>query len=147
PAIPSGTTTLYLAPDGDLARLPWAALPIPPSPGLAGEGTGVRENQVLLEQYAIAQVPHGIFLLDQLKFGKKPEGGDSLLTVGGVDYGNGRWPALPGTAVEARSIVEIAPGQRDILGGADATAEKLKALLPHTRYVHLATHGEFKADE
>src|SRR5207249_3985549 len=39
--LPPGTTTLYLAPDGDLARVPWAALPI-------GRG------RVLLEDYAVA---------------------------------------------------------------------------------------------
>jgi CHAT domain-containing protein len=133
-AIPAGTTTIYLAADGDLARVPWAALPV-------GEG------RILLENYAIAQVPHGIFLLDKLKFGKKVEGGESLLALGGVDYGLSIWPALSGTATEAKAIAAIAPGQRETLTGKDATADKLKALLPQARYLHLATHGQFKADE
>jgi CHAT domain-containing protein len=133
-ALPKETKTLYLALDGDLARMPWAALP-------------VANNRVLLEDFAIAQVPHGTFLLDQLNFAKKPESVDSLLSLGGVDYGMGLWPALPGTAVEASAIATLAPGRRDSLSGKDATSDKLKSLLPQARYVHLATHGEFKADE
>ena len=134
PALPPGTKTLYLATDGDLARMPWAALPI-------------GKDRVLLEDFAVAQVPHGTFLLDQLRFGKKFDGGESLLTLGGVDYGTGIWPALPGTAIEVRAIAAIATGLRESLSGQEATSDKLKSLLPQMRYVHLATHGEFKAAE
>jgi CHAT domain-containing protein len=133
-AIPPGTTTLYLTPDGDLARLPWAALPV---------GGG----QVLLEKYALAQVPHGTWLLDQLMFGKKSDGADSLLTVGGVDYGPGTWTPLPGTAAEARAIAAIAPGRCESLSRQAATADALTSRVSQAGYVHLATHGEFKADE
>ena len=55
PRLPVGTTTLYLSPDGDLARLPWAALP----------STG---DHVLLEDYALATVPHGPFVLEALEY-------------------------------------------------------------------------------
>lgn len=134
PAIPPGTTTLYVAPDGDLARLPWAALPI-------GKG------RVLLEEYALAQVPHGTFLLDQLKFGKQFDGIASLFTLGGVDYGASTWPTLPGTKVEVTAIAGTAAGERLSASGVDATAARLVELLPKARYAHLATHGQFKADE
>jgi tetratricopeptide (TPR) repeat protein len=135
-AIPAGTTTLYIAADGDLARLPWAALPI-------------SNDQVLLEKYALAEVPHGTWLLDQLqtKASLAREGGESsLLTLGGVDYGMSIWPALPGTVTETKAITAIAPGYHQMLSGKDATAEKLKSLLSQARFVHFATHGEFKAD-
>ena len=52
--MPKGTTTVYLAPDGVLSRIPWAALP------------GDRPGTVLLEQYALATIPHAPFLLDRL---------------------------------------------------------------------------------
>jgi CHAT domain-containing protein len=106
----------------------------------------IANDRVLLEEYALAQVPHGTWLLDQLKFGKSSEGVDSLLAVGGLDYGSSRWPALPGTATEAKALTAIAPGMHQSLAGKDATAEKLKSLLSQARYVHLATHGEFNAD-
>jgi CHAT domain-containing protein/Tfp pilus assembly protein PilF len=135
-AIPADTKTLYLAADGDLARIPWAALP-------------TAKDRVLLEDFAIAQVPHGTWLLDQLrtKASLAREGGESsLLTLGGIDYGSGIWPALPGTTTEVNAISAIAPGMHQTIGGKDATAEKLKTLLAQARFVHLATHGQFNAD-
>jgi hypothetical protein len=57
--LPEGTDTVYLSPDGDLARLPWAALP------------GDKDGSVLLEQYTLAVVPHGPFLLERLLYPAK----------------------------------------------------------------------------
>jgi CHAT domain-containing protein len=132
-AVPAGSKMLYLAPDGDLARLPWAALP-------------VGKDRVLLEDYAIAQVPHGTFLLEQLKFPRTFSGPESLLTLGGVEYGPGVWPALPGTAVETKAIAELAPGNVEALSKTDATAARLTERLPQARFAHFATHGEFQAE-
>src|SRR5262249_26764475 len=52
--LPAGTHTVYLSVGGPLARLPWAALP------------GRKPGTVLLEDHALAVVPHGPFLLDRL---------------------------------------------------------------------------------
>ena len=49
-----GTTTVVLALDGHLTAIPWAGLP------------GDKPGTVLLEQYALATVPHAPFLLDRL---------------------------------------------------------------------------------
>ncbi len=49
-----GTTTVVLVLDGGLTAVPWAALP------------GDKPGTVLLEQYALATVPHAPFLLDRL---------------------------------------------------------------------------------
>src|SRR5262249_42488187 len=87
--------------------------------------------------------------LDQLRNSPHSRGGlaeGSLLTLGGVDYGTSIWPPLSGTATEAKAIAAIAPGQHATLAGPDATAAKLKALLPQARYVHLATQGKSKAE-
>ena len=76
--LPNGTTKVYLAPDLSMNFIPWAALP------------GDRPGTVLLEQYALAIIPHAPFLLDRLT-APKPIGRDSstglLLAVGGVAYG------------------------------------------------------------
>ena len=93
--IPPNTKTLYLTADGDLARMPWAALPID-------------KDRVLLEEYAIALVPHGTFLLDHLKSPRTFPVAESLFALGGVDYGLEIWPALPGTAVEVQAITALA---------------------------------------
>ena len=72
---PPGTTTVLIAPDGLLTAVPWAALP------------GDRPGTVLLEQYALATVPHAPFLLDRLTApARSPGEGDLVLAVGGVDY-------------------------------------------------------------
>jgi CHAT domain-containing protein len=131
-AIPPGTRVLYLTADGDLARLPWAALP-------------VGKERVLLEDYAIAQVPHGLWLLDHLKSPRSFDG-NLLFALGGVEYGSADWPALPGTAKEAAAIVALATGERDAVSGTEANVAKVTGGMATARYVHQATHGEFKAD-
>jgi CHAT domain-containing protein len=131
--LPAGTKTLYLAADGDLARVPWAALP-------------VGKERVLLEDYAIAQVPHGTFLLDHLKFPRTFTGPEALLTLGAVDYGEGRWDALPGTQVEIAALTRLAPSAPTTLSGANATPTALALGLGKVRYAHLATHGAFQAE-
>jgi CHAT domain-containing protein/tetratricopeptide (TPR) repeat protein len=73
--LPAGTRTVLIAPDSDLTTLPWGALP--------GDPPGT----VLLEQYALATIPHAPFLLDRLTAPAPAQRrGDLVLAVGGVDY-------------------------------------------------------------
>jgi tetratricopeptide (TPR) repeat protein len=128
--IPPGTKTLYIsAPDGDLARLPWAALPID-------------QNKVLLEEYAVANVPHGAFLLEQLKWPPKYDQPDSVLALGNLAYNSKTWADLPATAVELKSLSSRKPVT---LGGLDATPDRVIEELRKARFAHLATHGFFDA--
>jgi CHAT domain-containing protein/tetratricopeptide (TPR) repeat protein len=152
-ALPGGLRTLYLAPDGLLCQVPWAALP------------GGKEGGVLLEDLALAVVPHGQLLLEQLEAGAGRAGAGLLLAVGGVRYDDSpapakvvapaarapaaaakglRWPYLPGTERELERVLALAgerPQRR--LGGPDATTSRLLAELPAARWAHLATHGFF----
>jgi CHAT domain-containing protein/Tfp pilus assembly protein PilF len=153
-----GTHTVYLAPDGALTRLPWAALPAD------------RPGTVVLESCAVAVVPDGPLLLSALRGEtgrhQSPDAG-TLLLVGGVAYdreagqptaaeGLGlsraardksakvQWHALPGTARELERVRGLA-GDRPVLvrqGTAGSTAQLL-ADLPKARWAHLATHGFF----
>jgi CHAT domain-containing protein/tetratricopeptide (TPR) repeat protein len=127
--LPGGTRTVYLAPDGDLARLPWAALP------------GTKPGTVLLEDYALAVVPHGPALLEQLLYPPPPAGPDAaVLAVGGVH------PDLPATAREVERLKALAGPRAVCLRGAEATPERVRAELPKARFAHLATHGFFAED-
>jgi len=156
--LPAGTDTLYLTPDGPLTSVPWAALP--------GRAAGT----VLLEDYAVALVPYGPFLLDKLLAGTQPKMSQRgrLLAVGGVAYddepaavaeapqiaglrsaaeGDGprvRWPKLPSTLDELRDL-EIAASDLDIvpLKGRDASTARVFAELPHACWAVFATHGFF----
>jgi CHAT domain-containing protein len=135
--ISSGTRTVYISPDGDLARIAWAALP------------ATKADTVLLEELSggIATVPHGPFLLEHLKFPKQYEGPGSTLLLGGVDYGAAKWPALPGAAREVSALQAVRPATNKTLTKSEATPKNLSEALPQARYAHLATHGFFAEKE
>ncbi len=163
----NGTTTILLAPDGDLNFLPWAALPDP-----------IFRGHYLIERYTLATVSSGRQLLAQLR--QLPSTGPAtLLAAGDVDYdradfgspsaastgtetfpapvlvtrGNrapassARYSPLPATGTEASAAADAFARayheKADILAGSRATKDKLSQLLPGHRYLHLATHGYF----
>jgi CHAT domain-containing protein/Tfp pilus assembly protein PilF len=161
--LPVGTDTVYLCPDGALSALPWAALP------------GRQAGTVLLEEYALALVPHGPFLLEQLtRPGPADTRNGTLLALGGVLYDkdpepvaklgenvallrpadrssrSGTWPVLPGTARELDRIVGLAgklaqPPKIIERRGTAASTGQLLLDMPRARWAHLATHGYFAA--
>jgi CHAT domain-containing protein len=127
---------------------------------------------VLLEDYAIALVPHGPFLLEQVTANRRSgEGPGRFLAVGDVDYDrdptpepSGRtdplaslrspargeepllWPALPGTRAELGALMAMAGSRPAVrLSGAEAGIARVLEELPKARLVHLASH-EFFAD-
>jgi CHAT domain-containing protein/Tfp pilus assembly protein PilF len=136
--LPADLTTLYLAPDGALAWLPWAALP------------GKQSGRVLLDEVAVAIIPHGPFLLEQLKYPPQyAKEQERVVALGAVHYGlakAGGYAPLPGTAAELKQVRALAgPRPTVTLEQDQATWAKLKELMPTARYVHLATHGFFDA--
>jgi CHAT domain-containing protein len=153
--LPAGTDTVYLAPDGALSRLPWAALP------------GDKLGTVLLERYTFAVVPHGRFLLARLRERKTDEQGARQLAVGGIRYDDrpapaaspageqvtalpperdgalGHWSELLGTALEVERLRALAGPAVQTLTGREASSARLLRELPRARLAHLATHGFF----
>jgi CHAT domain-containing protein len=126
---------------------------------------------VLLDDYALAVVPHGPFLLEQLtpppaRPAQRPPAPQGLLLVGGIRYddqpaaavvaargGEGvvaqpvRWEYLPGTEAERRLLEDLlrqtgAPVTAS-LGGGEVSTARLRQELERARYAHLATHGFF----
>ncbi len=117
---PTGTKTVYLCPDDRLTSLPWIALP------------GHEAGTVVLEEYSLATVPYGQFLLEELIAPRTPEQREGvLLAVGGVAYDNrpvevpwesetlamrsaaidkkhASWPALAGTKRELEEVTRSA---------------------------------------
>ncbi|MBX9625086.1 MAG: CHAT domain-containing protein, partial [Gemmataceae bacterium] len=74
---PAGVKTVYVAPDAELTKVPWAALP------------GDKPNTILLEDFAVAALPHAPYLLDKLwPQDPRPTRPDGLLAVGGVPFGD-----------------------------------------------------------
>jgi CHAT domain-containing protein len=153
--LPKDCKTVLVAPDSTLTQLPWAALPIN------------KEGRVLIEDYAVAVVPHGPYLLERLSSPPKAQAEKGLLlAVGGVQYDSKpaaekksvvawkrsaewgdhkvTWNDLPATRKELDKIIDRA-GKRTVrrLSGAEASTTRLLAELPEARWVHLATHGFF----
>lgn len=155
--LPPGTDTVYQMPEGPLTALPWAALP------------GKKPGTVLLEDYALALVPYGPFLLDQLTAPERPASADDMLfAVGGVAYDKQpaapsdaaqlaalrgevgldgprvRWPELPGTQSEVDALAKLA-GNRpaNLLTRSEASTARVLAELPRARWAVFATHGFF----
>jgi CHAT domain-containing protein len=130
---PTDTKVLYVSTDGDLARFPFAALP-------TGQG------EILLERYQVNVVPHGPFLLEQLRKRRSPlaEAAGDMLVVAAVNYGGpggaGRLTPLQ-TSVEARppgGAVKL----RELLGDA-ATGAAVCRGLQSAVVAHFDTHGGF----
>jgi CHAT domain-containing protein/Tfp pilus assembly protein PilF len=154
--LPAGTDSVYLAPDGALTELPWAALP------------GDQPKSVLLEQYSLAVVPHGRYLLARLRDVTKLDPAGLLLAVGGVRYNDkphpltkpdagellaagvpdrdgspGTWAYLAATEREIQRLAGLAGPRTRPLSGAEASTARLVQEMPQARVVHLATHGFF----
>jgi CHAT domain-containing protein len=153
--LPPGTTTIFLCPDGALTSIPWSALP------------GRKENTILLEEYSLATVPNGQFLLERLMVERPTQDQRGvLLAVGGVSYDDKptplpqssqlvtreavtgkeeiHWSPLPGTKHELDELERVA-GKRQVsrLTGSDASTARVLAELPKARWAHIATHGFF----
>ena len=153
----AGTTTVVIAPDGELARLPWAAL------------LGNKRGRVLLEDYALSVVPNGLVLLDRpanrrisdarskglflgigdVRYGQDPEtskpensGAEAIAATGG-SY-RVMWPELPGTKAELDAIISLT-GTREtlLLRQVEPTPNRVLAELSRARWAHFATHGLF----
>jgi CHAT domain-containing protein len=150
---------VYVAPDGELTQLPWGALP------------GGGPDRVLLDDYALAVLPHGPFLLEQLtpspaRSAQRPPAPQGLLLVGGIRYDDQpaaavaptrgaegvvaqpvSWGYLAGSEAERHLLENLlattGPKLTASLGGAEAATARLRQELEQVRYAHLATHGFF----
>ena len=152
--------TVLIAPDGNLAFFPFAALP------------GGRPGSYLIEDLAIGYVASGRSAIEALTDPQGPAG-LGLLAVGDVDFRadpgqpgpsprfppgvpliakRGGFRPLPGTGPEARRAVELfhatfAGQPTELLTGAEPTEAALKRRLDGGRWraVHLGTHGFFES--
>lgn len=132
--IPSDATRLLICPDAALASIPWEALPL-------GEG------RLLLDRVGVAYADN----LSPAEDVEAPLPANSLFVAGGIAYGDGSWPALPGTRQEVEAVAtlfgEVHRDARVVrVGGAGATRVAVVQGLGAHRFVHIATHGFARAE-
>ena len=125
-----GNEKIYLAPDGELARIPWHLFPA------SGELTQVDSARAF----------------KQVRAERSGAAGRGVLLVGDVDFGNGPLSLQPlaGTAREVEEIAVMATREgltSNSLTAADATEGNVVSGLENNGWIHFATHGLFFSSE
>lgn len=123
PLLRTTPSAFALAPTGPLARLPWAAMPLP--------------DGRLLCQAGEAVVVPGLRLGLVRASRNRPPAAPLIVAV---DTGE-----LEAVAGETAAVLAAFPGAK-VLAGPDATAERFLALAPNADWIHFAGHGGWRAD-
>lgn len=171
PALGDQIETLYLAPDGELNRVPFE--------GLLADAADPAHSPYWIERYRAAYLSTGrdlfryqvpataaapgppatppvIFAAPDFDLAPSEEParltalgitGTDLLYRGQRSQGTAtfRWSPLPGARAEGERVHNLLPGSR-LLSGGDALEVVLKVLPASPRILHLATHGFFVRD-
>jgi CHAT domain-containing protein len=149
-----GSSALFISPDGELNRIPFAALP---APG--------RHHRLLADVMKFRLLTTGRELLDLQNTSKvkpthtlivaNPAFDRSVVPVRtdisivasqqrSADLGSQQWNLLPGTAREGAAIAQLLGGSLLTGDKASVTAIQKKKEVP--RVIHLATHAYYQPD-
>jgi len=148
-----GVNTLFISPDGELNRIPFAALPAPGSKQLLSEAVQLRLLTTGRELLDLQNASNG--KTSQALVVANPAFDRSLVPVQAqqqlavsqqrsADLGSQRWAPLPGTAKEGAAIAQLTGGR--LLAGEQASAAAIQQQQQAPRLLHLATHAYFQPD-
>jgi CHAT domain-containing protein len=126
---------MLVSPDGELNKVPFAALRAP-------------DGHYLVEKYTVSYVASG---RDLLRSDAAAISGVDLLLLANPAYGapppeGDFFAPLPGTAEEAKAIRSLVQGKQLVLEGPAATESAVRAI-KSPKVLHLATHGFFREDQ
>ena len=148
-----GANTLFISPDGELNRVPFAALPAPGTSQLLSEALQLRlltTGRELLDLQNTSTIKTSqALVVANPAFDRTPVSDQSpRLAVSSQqrsgDLGSMRWAALPGTAIEGTAIAQLTGGR--LLAGEQARAAAIQQQQHAPRLLHLATHAYFQPD-
>jgi CHAT domain-containing protein len=147
-----GVNTLFISPDGELNRIPFAALPAPSSRQLLSEALQIRllttgrelldlQNTSSIKTSQALVVANPAFDRTPVSIQSPPLSISSQQRSG--DLASQRWAPLPGTATEGAAIAQLTSGR--LLAGEQARATAIQQQ-QSPRLLHLATHAYFQPD-
>jgi len=150
-----GVSTLFLSPDGELNRVPFAALPAPGSSQLLSEALQLRLLTTGRELLDLQNAPNGktspALVVANPAFDRTPGSmrapaqlASASIQQRSADLGSQRWAPLPGTATEGAAIAQLTSGR--LLSGEQARAATIQQQQQAPRLLHLATHAYFQPD-
>ena len=152
-----GSRQWFLSPDGELNRVPFAALPAPQLPGTSlARAVQLRLLTTGRELVKLQQsTPNGNASLvmanpsyDRLgaKSGQAPKAAEvtTMAQQRSAELGSNQWKQLPASEREGQTVAKLL--STGLISGTSATT---KALQRHQgpRVLHVATHGFFVADQ
>ncbi|MFN7898767.1 MAG: tetratricopeptide repeat protein [Synechococcaceae cyanobacterium] len=163
----AGVGELFVSPDGDLNRLPFAALPVGATTGpTLGESLRLRlltTGRELVRLQQPAKGGNATTLITAPDFNTaipSSKASQGLVGLGGGIRGAaasnpqpasaglrglGPWPALPGTAAEAKQLAPLLHPRVNRSGPQATASLVLQQQAP--RILHIATHGFFLSDQ
>ncbi len=150
----NGIESVIVCPDGLLSFLPWCALP------------GKVPGSYLIEDYAISTMPVAQFVARRKLEATAPKP-VSMLLLGNPSYNmvpsrsriarlstGMQFGQLPGTAKEVAELADLYVRQSknssfeapNLAQETKATEDYVRSMASKVRYIHLATHGFFRAE-
>lgn len=148
--LPDGARQLLISPDGEITKVPFAALRTAGGRFLVEDHviTEVASGRDLLRAGARDTAELDLLVIADPAYDQRPTADDrgSGAALRGPGFRGVHFAALPGTAEEASIIPPLVGGRERVLTGAAASEAGLRAA-PPARVIHLATHGFFLADD
>jgi CHAT domain-containing protein/tetratricopeptide (TPR) repeat protein len=150
-----GSRQWFLSPDGELNRVPFAALPSPQQSGIPlAEAVQLRQlstGRELLRLQQPAAKGHAPVVFANPDYGHTVQIARKATTTTeqpiaqqrSSDLGAKTWSPLPATALEGQRVATLLSAS--LLTGSDASATRLEQQ-QSPRILHVATHGFFVAD-
>jgi tetratricopeptide (TPR) repeat protein/CHAT domain-containing protein len=145
----AGVQTLFISPDGELNRIPFAALPAPGSRTLLGQAMQLRLLTTGRELLDLAQPPgkaqRSALVVANPAFGQLPRNtpAPAQAQERSSDLQGPPFAPLPATEQEGQAISTLTRGQ--LLSGTQATAAAVQSA-PTPQILHIASHAFFRPD-